>query len=279
MHAHRSALCFSLLLALGVAGTAAPAQRDPLQRDPAQRDPALTEVWDPVPPKIDPGDASRAPSDAIVLFDGTDLAAWSGPDGAAGWEVENGAFTVTPGAGDLATRRAFGDVQLHLEWRSPTVLTGEGQERGNSGVFLMGRYEVQVLDSYESLTYSNGQAGSIYKQHIPAVNATRAPGEWQAFDIVFTAPRFAPGGRLERPATMTVLHNGVLIHNHVTLLGPTVFIGEPAYEAHESKLPLTLQDHGNLVSFRNIWIRELQDAEESPQRGEEPPRALPHAAS
>jgi len=249
MHAPRSALCFFLLLALSVAVAAAQSQRDP----------ALTEVWDPVPPKVDPGDASRAPSDAIVLFDGTDLSAWSGRDGAAEWKVEDGAFTIVPDAGGLATRTAFGDVQLHLEWRSPTMLTGEGQDRGNSGVFLMSLYEVQVLDSYDSVTYSNGQAGSIYKQHIPAVNVTRAPGEWQSYDIVFSAPRFAPDGQLRQPATMTVLHNGVLIHNHVTLRGPTVFIGEPEYQAHESKLPLTLQDHGNLVSFRNVWIRELQD--------------------
>ena len=139
------------------------------------------------------------------------------------------------------------------------MLTGEGQERGNSGVFLMGLYEVQVLDSYESRTYSNGQAGSIYKQYIPTVNATRAPGEWQSYDIIFTAPRFALNEQLEEPATMTVIHNGVLIHNHVTLHGPTTYIGKPEYEAHTSKLPLTLQDHGNLVSFRNIWIRELQN--------------------
>jgi len=249
MHTPRSAVCFFLLLALSVAVVAAQAQRDP----------ALTEVWDPVPPKVDPGDASRAPSDAIVLFDGTDLSAWSGRDGAAEWKVEDGAFTIVPGAGGLATRTAFGDVQLHLEWRSPTLLTGEGQDRGNSGVFFMSLYEVQVLDSYASVTYSNGQAGSIYKQHIPAVNVTRAPGEWQSYDIVFIAPRFAPDGQLRQPATMTVLHNGVLIHNHVTLRGPTVFIGEPEYQAHASKLPLTLQEHGNLVSFRNVWIRELQD--------------------
>ena len=249
MHAPRSAVCSLFLLALGVAVAAAQSQGDP----------TLTEVWDPVPPKIDPGHASRAPSDAIVLFDGTDLSEWSGRDGAPEWKVEDDAFTVVPGTGDLATRKAFADVQLHLEWRSPTVLTGEGQGRGNSGVFLMGLYEVQVLDSYESRTYSNGQAGSIYKQYIPAVNATRAAGEWQSYDIVFTAPRFASDGKLEQSATMTVLHNGVLIHNHVTLFGPTIYIGEPEYEAHEGRLPLTLQDHGNLVSFRNVWIRELQD--------------------
>ena len=220
--------------------------------------PELTEVWEPVPPKVDPGEPGRAPSDAIVLFDGSDLSAWTGRDGEARWSIEDGAFTVVKGTGDIATRRAFGDGQLHIEWRSPTEIVGEGQGRGNSGVFLMGLYEVQVLDSYENRTYSNGQAGSIYKQFIPEVNASRPPGEWQSYDIVFMAPRFAAGGSLEQPATMTVLHNGVLIQNHVTLRGPTVFIGEPAYQAHEPELPLTLQDHGNPVSFRNIWIRELQ---------------------
>lgn len=221
--------------------------------------PTLTEVWDPVPPKIDAGDAEHAPSDAVVLFDGTDLTEWRGRDGAPGWKVENGTLTVVPDTGTLITRRSFGDVQLHIEWRSPSEVVGEGQDRGNSGVFLMGLYEVQILDSFDNLTYSNGQAGSIYKQFIPEVNASRAPGAWQSYDIVFTAPRFAADGQLEQPATMTVLHNGVLIHNHVTLRGPTVFIGEPAYEAHESKLPLTLQDHDHPVSFRNIWIRELHD--------------------
>ena len=249
MPASRSAVCSLLLLTLVVAVAAAQSQRDP----------ALTEVWDPVPAKIDPGDAEHAPSDAIVLFDGTDLSEWTGRDGAPGWEVRDGAFTVVPGTGPLITRRSFGNVQLHIEWRSPTEIVGEGQGRGNSGVFLMGLYEVQILDSYESRTYSNGQAGSIYKQFIPAVNATRAPGEWQSYDIVFTAPRFASDGQLEQPATMTVLHNGVLIHNHVTLRGPTRNTGEPAYEAHERKLPFTLQDHSHPVSFRNVWIRELQD--------------------
>lgn len=220
-------------------------------------DPKLTEVWEPVPAAIDPGDASKAPSDAIVLFDGSDLSEWEGREGDAAWKVEDGAFTVVPRTGNIHTRRAFGDVQLHVEWRSPTQITGEGQDRGNSGVFLMGLYEVQILDSYESATYSNGQAGSIYKQSIPAVNATRPPGQWQCYDIVFRAPRFDGDGNLERPATMTVFHNGVLIQDHFTLKGTTVFIGEPTYEAHPDKLPVMLQDHGNLVSFRNIWIREI----------------------
>lgn len=187
-----------------------------------------------------------------MLFDGTDLSEWNGE-----WKVEGDAVTVVPGAGNLTTKRAFGDVQLHLEWRTPRVVEGEGQDRGNSGVYLMERYEVQVLDSYENTTYSNGQAGSIYKQHIPLVNASRPPGVWQSYDIIFMAPRFHDDGSLAEPATFTVLHNGVLIQNHVTVKGTTVFIGKPEYESHAPKAPLMLQDHDNPVSYRNIWIREL----------------------
>lgn len=222
-----------------------------------QGDPRLTEVWEPVPPVVDPGDETTAPSDAVVLFDGTDLSAWEGRDGNAAWTVADGVLTVAAGTGDIRTRRAFGDVQLHLEWRAPAEVAGEGQERGNSGVYLMGLYEVQVLDSYDNRTYSNGQAGSIYKQSMPAVNASRPPGQWQSYDIVFMAPRFDAAGDLEHPATMTVFHNGVLIQNHFELRGPTVHIGEPAYEHHAMRLPLRLQDHDNPVSYRNIWVREL----------------------
>ena len=216
-----------------------------------QGDPTLTEVWEPVPEIVD-ASAGRPPSDAIVLFDGTDLSAWNGD-----WKLEEDAVTVVPGTGNLVTKRAFGDVQLHIEWRTPSVIEGEGQGRGNSGVFLMERYEVQVLDSYENTTYSNGQAGSLYKQHIPLVNASRPPSEWQSYDIIFMAPRFRDDGTLSQPATFTVLHNGVLIQNHVTIKGTTVNIGEPEYEAHDAKAPLMLQDHTNPISYRNIWIREL----------------------
>jgi hypothetical protein len=199
-----------------------------------------------------------APSDAIVLFDGRSLAAWTAADGGEpGWATGGGAMTVVAGTGDLRTRESFGDVQLHLEWRTPAAVSGEGQGRGNSGVFLMERYELQVLDSYGNRTYANGQAGSIYKQHIPLVNASRPPGEWQAYDVLFTAPRFDTDGSLRTPAYMTVLHNGVLIQNHAELAGPTLYIGKPAYEAHAPELPIRLQDHGNPVSYRNVWVRRL----------------------
>ncbi len=213
--------------------------------------PEATEIWKPVPVLVrTPSDG--VPSDAIVLFDGSDLSEWQGD-----WTVEEGRVTVVPGSGDLVSRRDFGDVQLHIEWRAPAEIEGDGQDRGNSGVFLMERYEVQVLDSFDNETYVNGQAGSIYKQHVPLVNASRPPGEWQSYDIIFRAPRFATDKAVVEPATMTVLHNGVLIQDHVELAGPTVYIGEPVYEAHETKRPLMLQDHQASVSYRNIWIREL----------------------
>jgi hypothetical protein len=167
-------------------------------------------------------------------------------------------MTVVKGTGDIRTTRRFGDCQLHVEWRTPPVATGEGQGRGNSGVFLQERYEVQVLDSFDNRTYSNGQAASIYKQHIPLVNASRPPGEWQTYDIIYTAPRFADDGTVRRPAYMTVLHNGVLAQQHVEVKGTTVYIGQPRYEPHGAAEPLRLQDHGDPVSYRNIWIRELR---------------------
>ena len=220
-------------------------------------DPKATEVWDPVPTKIDPGNGQKAPSDAIVLFDGKNLDQWKSKDGTtAEWEVKDGVVTVVKGKGDIFTKKVFGDVQLHLEWRSPTEIVGEGQGRGNSGVFLQEKYEVQVLDSYESKTYSNGQAGAVYKQHIPLVNATRAPGEWQTYDIIFTAPVFNKDGIKVKSAYITVIHNGVLIQNHVEVKGSTEYIGLPKNIAHE-KGSIQLQDHGNPVSYRNIWVREL----------------------
>ena len=220
--------------------------------------PEVTEVHEPVPPVVTPGVGTAPPSDAVVLFDGTDLAAWERSNGdSAPWNVENGVMTVEPGTGDIQTRQGFGDIQLHIEWRSPEVVRGEGQGRGNSGVFLMGRYEVQVLDSYDNHTYPNGMAASVYKQTIPLVNACRKPGEWQTYDIIFTAPRFNEQGRVSHPARVTVIHNGVLVQNNVEIWGNTEYIGLPTYTKHDDRLPLRLQDHGDLVSFRNIWIREL----------------------
>jgi len=221
-------------------------------------DPAATEIWSPVPAVVTPGTATTAPSDAIVLFDGTSLDAWTSDKGApAGWTVEDGVLTIKPGSGSIVTKQAFADCQLHLEWRSPAAVTGEGQNRGNSGVYLQNRYEVQILDSYNNPTYVNGQAASVYKQHIPQINASRAPGEWQTYDIVFSAPRFNNDGTVRTPAYVTVLHNGVLVQNHVEIKGTSSWIGQPKYEKHAFKQPLSLQDHGSPVSFRNIWIREL----------------------
>ena len=219
--------------------------------------PELTEVWDPVPAIITPGIGTGAPSDALVLFDGSGLSEWESTKGGdAGWIVADGAMTVSSGTGGIRTRRTFGDVQLHIEWRTPAKVVGDGQGRGNSGVFFHEQYEVQVLDSYDNVTYSNGQAGSIYKQYMPMVNASKGPGEWQTYDIIFQSPVFADDGEVVRPAIATVLHNGVLIQNHVELRGDTAYIGLPKYEPH-GKGSIMLQDHGNPMSFRNVWIREL----------------------
>ncbi|NKC01531.1 MAG: DUF1080 domain-containing protein [Pseudomonadales bacterium] len=220
----------------------------------------VSEVWDPEPQVVVPGTdeaGAGAPSDAIILFDGADLSSWESVHGGqAAWLVQDGAVQVAKGTGDIQTKRSFTDLQLHIEWASPSKVESESQGRGNSGVFLMDRYEVQVLDSYQNRTYSNGQAASIYKQHIPLVNASRGPGEWQSYDILFTAPRFAQSGRVIAPAYVTVLHNGVLVQNHVAVEGTTEFVGRPLYKQHGAA-PIRLQDHGNDVRFRNIWVREL----------------------
>lgn len=221
-------------------------------------DPKATEVWDPIPRKVNPGKNGLPPSDAIVLFDGKNLLEWkSKADGTpAQWKVENGYMEVVRGKGDIMTNRKFGDIQLHIEWSAPTEIVGEGQGRGNSGVFLQEKYEVQVLDSYVSRTYSNGQAGSLYKQSIPLVNATVAPGEWNVYDIIFHAPQFNKDGIKTSDGYITVIHNGVVIQNHQRLLGTTEYIGFPKNEAHGNG-SIVLQDHGNPVRFRNIWLREL----------------------
>ena len=221
-------------------------------------DPKATEVWSPEPRLVTPGMGMLPPSDAIVLFDGTQLKEWmSAKDSsAAAWTLQEGFATVKAGAGDIMTRRSFGDMQLHLEFRAPVVVKGEGQGRGNSGIFLQNRYEVQILDSYQNRTYSNGQTGSLYKQSIPLVNACRKPGEWQHYDILFTAPRFNKDSILIAPARVTVLHNGVVVQLNTEIEGTTEYIGLPKNQAH-GQGPLKLQDHGDLVSYRNIWVREL----------------------
>ena len=222
--------------------------------------PELTEVWEPVPPVVTPGEGTQPPSDAIVLFDGTDLSKWENAKGKkAQWFVnkDEGCVTVEPKTGIIQTKQEFGDIQLHIEWRTPAIVKGRGQGRGNSGIFLQGRYELQVLDSYRNQTYSNGQAGSIYKQGIPLANACKGPGEWQTYDVVFTAPRFNDDGSVKTPAYITVFQNGILVQNHFEIQGSTEYRGEPAYHAHPLKQPLSLQDHGNPVSYRNIWVREL----------------------
>jgi hypothetical protein len=212
------------------------------------------------PPKEEPRviEPGPPPSDAIVLFDGSDLSQWKSDKdgGSAKWEIKDGVATVN-GTGGISTKEAFGDCQLHLEWATPAEVKGDGQGRGNSGVFLQGRYELQVLDSYKNKTYYHGQAGALYKQYAPLVNASLRPGEWQAYDIVFHAPRFDGEGKLLRPGTLTVLQNGVLIQDHVEIKGTTSGPGKPKYKAHPLKQPLALQDHHNPVRFRNIWIREL----------------------
>jgi hypothetical protein len=208
------------------------------------------------PPIVTPGATnSDPPSDAIVLFDGTDLSSWRGGDK---WKIEDGVAIV--GKGQITTNEEFGDCQLHIEWSAPTPPKGQGQGRGNSGVFMMGRYEVQVLDSYDNETYFDGQAAAIYKQTPPAVNATRPPGEWNTYDIFWTAPRFEEDGSLKSPAFITVMHNGVLVLNHFELLGDTPFNRPPEYKAHPPKGPISLQDHGNPMRFRNIWVREFKPA-------------------
>ena len=249
---------------LGLAGAAFAAQTASGPR------PEDTEVWQPEPPIVTPGPATSvpAPSDAVVLFDGKNLNEWVSvkDKGPAKWTVADGVLTVRKGTGNIETRRRFGSYQLHMEWRIPKRITGEGQARGNSGLFLASTgggdagYELQIMDSYRNKTYVNGQASSIYKQFAPLANAMRAPGEWQSYDVIWTAPVFAGDGSLKSPAVVTVFHNGVLVQNNVALKGETTYVGKPQYKAHGPS-PIKLQDHGDPsapISFRSIWIRELK---------------------
>ncbi len=217
----------------------------------------------PVPAVVDPGTSStedtagRPPGDAVVLFDGKDLSKWSQKDGsAAKWKVGNGYFETVPKSGYIYTRQPFGDCQLHVEFAEPSPARGEGQDRGNSGVFLMGLYEIQVLDSYQNKTYADGQAAAVYGQYPPLVNVSRPPGQWQSYDIVFHGPRFGGDGKLLRKARVTVFHNGVLVQDNVEIQGSTA-TEKPMYETQPEKLPLALQDHNHPVRYRNIWVREL----------------------
>ena len=235
--------------------------------------PEETEVWEPVPKVVTPGAVTpgaapnTAPDDAIVLFDGKNLDQWvsSKDKSAAGWTVADGIITVKKDTGNIETKRSFTNYQLHIEWRIPEGITGTGQARGNSGVFLAktgtgdAGYELQVLDSYNNKTYVNGMAGSIYKQAIPLANANRKPGEWQSYDVVWTAPTFNADGSLKTTASVTAFLNGVLVQNHFELKGETLYIGKPFYKKYDSA-PIMLQAHGDPsppISFRNIWIREL----------------------
>jgi hypothetical protein len=249
------------ILALTMLGTF------PLGAQRAAGRPEDTEVWTPVPKIVTPGATDVAPpSDAIVLFGGRSLDAWvssSDTTKPAGWTVRAGVMTVDKKAGDIQTKRKFTNYQIHLEWRVPTDVTGSGQARGNSGLYVGatpdGGYELQILDSYQNTTYVNGQVGSVYKQHIPLANAMRKPGEWQVYDVIWTAPTFNADGSLKSPAYLTAIHNGVLIQNHVALTGDTKYIGTPEYKPHGA-LPIRLQSHGDPsppISFRNIWLREL----------------------
>ncbi len=234
-----------------------------------QGDPKFTEVWTPEPKKITPGKTNAdAPSDAIVLFDGKNLNEWvSTKDTAqpAKWKVSKGVITVDKSTGNIQTKRRFTNYQLHLEWKIPENITGTGQARGNSGVFLASTgpgddgYEIQVLDGYNNTTYVNGQTGSVYKQSIPLANVCKKPGEWQSYDIIWAAPIFNEDGSVKSAARVTVLHNGVVVQNNFELKGVTVYIGQPSYKKHGAA-PIKLQAHGDPsepISYRNIWIREL----------------------
>ena len=258
----------SIVLALLAVATPLVAQQPPAGK-PRPQD---TEVWEPVPKVVAPGAVSTSapPADAVVLFDGTNLDQWvsTKDKSPARWVVSNGVMTVDKATGNIETKRSFNSYQLHLEYRIPENITGTGQGRGNGGLFLASTgpgdagYELQIVDSFENKTYSNGQAASVYKQSIPLANASRKPGEWQTYDVVWTAPTFNADGTLKSPAYVTAFHNGVLVQDHFELKGETVYIGKPEYKKHDAA-PIKLQSHGDPsppISFRNIWVRELPPA-------------------
>lgn len=257
-------LSFAFFFTITLVSTRLPAQSTPQ----AQAKPEDTEIWEPVPKVVTPG-ATNAdpPSDAIVLFDGKNLDQWVSvqDQSPAKWTVNSGVITVKKDGGNIETKRRFKNYQLHIEWKEPASITGTGQSRGNSGVFLASTgpgdagYELQVLDPYNNKTYVNGMAGSIYKQAIPLANPGRKPGEWQTYDVVWTAPAFNDDGSVKSAAYVTVLFNGVLVQNHFELKGETLYIGKPSYKKYDSA-PIKLQAHGDPsepISYRNIWVREL----------------------
>ena len=246
--------CLSLPVGAVLLGSSFGAVTKPTGMPP----PTATELWGPIPPVVTATEG-QAPSDAIVLFDGKSLDAWEPvKPGSKGWNLVDGLMVIAPGQGDIRTKVPYGSLQLHLEYREPIGEKDTGQHRGNSGVIFMDLYQLQILDSYQNPTFVNGQAGSVYKQYAPLVNACRPPGVWQTYDAVFITPRFAGDGTLLRPAQITLFHNGVMVLHDVSLLGPTVRQGLPHYKPHADKLPLALQGHHDPVAFRNIWIREIK---------------------
>jgi hypothetical protein len=254
-------MSLSTIGAVGVLSLAVSAQAPNASRAAELQKWGVHDTTRPMPPVVDPGPAgppAAVPADAVVLFDGKDLSGWTTAKGApVKWLVKDGYMEAVKGAGSIQTVRGFGDCQLHVEWATPAPAVGSGQDRGNSGVFLMNTYEVQVLDSYQSNTYADGMAAALYGHYPPLVNVSRRPGEWQTYDIVFRAPRFDQNGAVTSPARFTVFHNGVLVHDAQELTGPTVHKARPPYKAHADRLPIGLQDHSHPVRFRNIWIREL----------------------
>lgn len=249
----------AVLACTACAGTLSAQKQYP---QPEKMTPGMSEYWTPQPKIVTPGDikTNSAPSDAIVLFDGKDLSAWESVNGGpAKWNVHNGVFTVDKKTGDIQTKQKFNNYQLHIEWCVPEKISGTSQARGNSGVFMQGKYEIQILDCYNNETYVNGQTGSVYKQTPPLANAMRKPGEWNVYDIIYSAPIFKEDGTYRVPPRVTVIQNGVVLQNNTTILGTTEYIGFPKIEKHDAG-PIILQSHGDPsepISFRNIWLREL----------------------